>query len=96
MNSATTSIRVRGLGRSKLAALRGQARKLGISAESYAKQLIEDGLTLEQKAKSMSFDEIFAPAQARFRRSGMSEAELDALVDRARTRHHRRQTRRKR
>lgn len=88
MTSAVRSIRVRGLGRSKLAALRAHARKLGISAELYAKQLIEDGLTLEQKARTTSFDELFAPVQTRFRRSGMREAELDELVDQARTRHH--------
>jgi hypothetical protein len=55
--------------------------------------LIEDGLALERKARATSFDELFAPVQKRFLDSGMTEVELDRLVDAARKRHHRRSRR---
>ena len=77
----------------KLAVLRAQAEALGMTAEGYARQLIEDGMALERKARTTAFDELFAPVQERFRKSGMSEEELDALVDAARSRHQRRATR---
>ena len=90
MATSSSTIQVCGLGKGKLATLRAQAKTLGMSPEVYAKQLIEDGISLEQKARTTTFDELFAPAQARFRESGMSDEELDKLVDAARSRHHRR------
>ena len=90
MAEATATLRVSGLGKGKLAALRKQAKTLGLSTEGYAKQLIEEGVSLEQLARTKTFDELFAPVQARFRESGMTEDELDKLVDAARTRHHQR------
>ena len=82
------TIQVSGLGRSELAALRKQAKTLGLSAEGYATQLIKDGMSLEHLARTKSFDELFAPVQARFREIAMTEDDLDKLVDAARTRHH--------
>jgi hypothetical protein len=96
MASTISAIRVSGLGKSKLAALRAQAKKLGLSAEGYAKQLIEDGLSLQQQARTRTFDELFAPVQTRFQNSGMSEEDLDSLVDAARARHHERSSSKKR
>jgi hypothetical protein len=43
--SQATSILVSGLGRGKLTELRKQAKALGMSVQTYAKQLIEDGLS---------------------------------------------------
>jgi hypothetical protein len=83
---ASTSIQVSGLAKTKIAALRKQAKSLGMSAERYAKRLIEQGISLERQARTKSFDELFAPAQARFRASGMSEEGLDQLVGKARQR----------
>ena len=60
-----------------------------MSAEGYAKQLIEQGISLEQQARSKTFGQLYAPVQEQFRKSQMKEDELDKLVDRARTRHHR-------
>jgi hypothetical protein len=88
--ASSSTIQVSGLPRGELVALRSQARALGMSAEGYARQLIENGLALERKARTTSFDELFAPVQKRFRDSGMTEVELDRLVDAARRRHHRR------
>jgi len=93
MASSSSTIQISGLGKGKIAVLRAQAKTLGMSTERYAKQLIEDGISLERKARSMSFDELYAPVQARFRKSGLTEEELDKLVDSARTRHHRRTAR---
>jgi hypothetical protein len=95
MASHASTIEISGLERAKLAKLRQHAKSLGISAEHYAKQLIEEGLSLEQQARSKTFDELLAPVRAGFRRRGMSEEELDKLVDQARTRHHKRVTRKK-
>jgi len=89
----SSTIQVSGLGKGKLAVLRAQAKALGMTAEGYARQLIEEGILLERKARSTTFDELFAPVQARFRANGMSETDLDSLVDAARTRHHRRTSR---
>ena len=90
MAATATKIAIDGLGKTKLAALREQAKTLGMSAEGYALQLIEDGLLLEQRARTRTFDELFAPVQARFKKSGMTEAELDKIVDDARRSHHQR------
>lgn len=96
MAGTAATIRVSGIQKHKLAALRKQARALGMSTEGYARQLIEEGLILERRARSNSFDELFGPVRERFRASGMSDNELDKLVDGARTRHQRRTSRRKR
>jgi hypothetical protein len=66
-----------------------------MTPEEYAKKLIEDAISLEQEARTQSFDQLFAPVQQHFRQSGMTERELDEMVDAARTRHHRRTSRKK-
>jgi hypothetical protein len=78
-----------------MAALRAQAKAAGMTADAYASRLLEEAIALEQEARATPFDTLFAPVQRRFRESGMSEAELDALVDAARKRHHRRTSRKK-
>jgi hypothetical protein len=83
------TIQVSGLGKQELAALRAQAKSLGRSAEGYAKQLIQDALSLEHIARIKTFDELYAPAQAAFRESGMTEEDLGQLVDKARARYRR-------
>jgi hypothetical protein len=92
---ATMTIQVSGLGRQEIAKLRAQAKTLGLSAEGYAKQLIQDGILLEHVARTKTFDELYAPAQAAFRESGMTEEELGHLVDQARGRYRRRSSKRK-
>ena len=95
MASAGITIQVSGLGKEQVAALRKQAKTLGLSTETYVKRLIEDGLTLEHRARSKSFDELAAPLRSEFKRSGMSGEELDRLVDAARTRQQQRSRRKK-
>jgi len=86
MATIAATIQVSGLSKQKLAALREQAKALGMSAEGYATHLIEEGIALERLARTKTFDELYGPAQARFRKSGMSEDDLDHLVARARSR----------
>jgi hypothetical protein len=95
MANAPTTLSVSGLARKKLATLRAQAKAAGMTPDAYARMLLEDGIALQQQAKTSPFDVLLAPVRRRFRESGMTEAELDALVDAARKRHHRRTSRKK-
>jgi hypothetical protein len=95
MADGSSTLRVSGVTRQKMAALRAQAKAAGMTADAYASRLLEEAIALEQEARATPFDALFAPVQRRFRESGMSEAELDALVDAARKRHHRRTSRKK-
>lgn len=76
-----------------MALLRKQAKTLGMNVEGYARHLIEEGISLERKARTTTFDELYAPVQARFHRSQMSEGDLDRLVNAARSRRRGRTTR---
>jgi hypothetical protein len=87
---SASTIQVSGLAKQKLTALRRQAMEAGMSAELYAKRLIEEGILLENEARNTTFDDLYAPVHKHFRQIGMKEEELDQLVDAARTRHHRR------
>ena len=95
MASAGITIQVSGLGKQQVAGLRKQAKTLGLSTETYVKRLIEDGLILEHRARSESFDELTAPLRSEFKKSGMKGEELDTLVDAARTRHQQRSRKKK-
>ncbi len=53
-----------------------QARELGKTPDGYVASLID--------AASLTFDEILAPVRARFKKSGVSEEELDNAVTTAR------------
>jgi hypothetical protein len=95
MTSTETTIQISGLAKQQVAALRKQAKKLGVSAERYAKQLIENGLALEHRARTETFDKLVAPLRTDFKKSGMNGNELNRLVDAARTRHHEHSRRKK-
>jgi hypothetical protein len=95
MTSSASTIEISGLERAKLVKLRQNAKALGISAEHYAKQLIEDGLSLEHKARTKTFDELLEPVRTGFRQRQMTEKKIDKLVDEARTRHHHRGSRKR-
>src|SRR5579863_1720146 len=92
MSAATPTLRISGLAKNKVRALNSYAKNAGISPEEYAKQLIEDGLERHQDAQGRSIDELWAPVREEFQKSGMTEAELDELVDAARRRDNRRQS----
>lgn len=61
-----------------------------MTPQRYVRQLIEDDLALDRKARSTTFAELIGPGRE------VDEQELDRLVDAARTRHHRRVARRDR
>ena len=64
-----------------------KARALGMTPQAYIESLID--------AAGMTFDEILAPVREDFRKSGMSEDELDDLVTTARKSIHRKSQRNK-
>lgn len=56
-----------------------RAARDGKTVEDVAQELIERGM-----AEPRTFAEIFAPIRKEFAESGMTEAELDALIEEAR------------
>jgi hypothetical protein len=95
MASAGSSIHVSGLGRQTIASLKSRAKAEGLSVEGYVKELIQAEMSVAEMARRKTIDEVFAPVQKRFRESGMSEEELDRLVDVARTEHYNQVTKKK-
>ncbi len=53
-----------------------------MTPERYIRYLIEEDLALDRKAKTTTFSELMGPGR------NVDEAELDQIVDEARTRHH--------
>jgi hypothetical protein len=81
---SSASIQISGLRRETIASLKSQAKAKGLSVEGYIKEIIEAEISMSDLARRKTIDEVFAPAQRQFRESGMSEQELDRLVDAAR------------
>ena len=92
---STASIQISGLRPQTVASLKSQAKVHGLSVEGYVKEIIEAEMSISEMAKQMTIDQVFAPAQKQFRESGMSEAELDRLIDAARHQKPTKVTRRK-
>ena len=67
----------------KMAELASKDQSLGLTPERYVQKLIEQDLALDRKARNTTFAELMGPGRE------VDEAELDRLVDEARTRHHR-------
>src|SRR5438067_2160837 len=81
-----TTLQVRNLAKKKLTELRRIAAREGVSASEYVKDLIEHHLQIAAEARTKTFAELSKPFQEAF--GHLSEAEIDAMVDAARTRHH--------
>lgn len=94
MSSAMT-LQVTGLGRRKMAEVSERAKGLGMTPKQYVKHLLETDLAIAREARTTTFAEIMAPVREEFRQSGMTERQLDELVDRARTRRRGQNRRRK-
>jgi len=90
---STLTFHLDNLPRTRVNAIKRRAKELGVTQDRYIKKLIEDDLAQERRARTMTFDEIAAPFRKAF--DGVSDDELDRLVDAARTHHHQR-TKRKR
>jgi hypothetical protein len=84
--TAKLEIRGLGLGKQKMIALTAKAKRLGLTPSRYVRQLVEDDLAIENDAQSMTLAQIMAPVRKEFRESGMTEKELDAIVNGARSR----------
>jgi hypothetical protein len=76
---STLSFREFGLPPALLKAVKKRARSAGTTAREYVRLLIERDLLAEK-----SFDEILRPIRADFRKSGITEGQLDEIVERAR------------
>jgi hypothetical protein len=74
------SLRVTGLSQRKLSALAERAKRCGLTPERYVKQLVERDLEISEEARTKTFAEIMGPGQP------VDEEELDRLVERARNR----------
>jgi len=84
MAAPATSLQVENLPQRKLSALKRKAQRMGLTAGTYVRQLIEDDLELDRIAQNTSLDELAAP----FRKAleGVSDDEIDRRVEAARTR----------
>jgi hypothetical protein len=76
---SSLSVQDLGLLPAQLRAVRKKAQHEGKTTPEYVRGLIEQDLLADK-----SFDEILRPIRDDFRKSGMTEAQLDELVDRAR------------
>jgi hypothetical protein len=84
MSLAATEIRIAKLPRRQASALKRKAKQMGLSTEDYVKQLIEDDLALDEKAKTLSLSELAAP----FRKAltGATEEDIVQIVSESRSR----------
>ncbi|HVT81965.1 MAG TPA: hypothetical protein VHM90_15075 [Phycisphaerae bacterium] len=90
MSSITTDIHIRGLARKQFGQITQKAKRLGLTPEKYIKKLVEQDLAISHAARTKSFQELLGPG------TEVDDAELDQLIDKARTAHHRQTTQRKR
>jgi len=83
MSSPAAAI-VNELPRRQAAALKRKVKRLGLTPDSYLKQLIEEDLALDLVAERTSLHELAAP----FRKAlaAASDAEIDQIVKKARKR----------
>ncbi len=72
-----------------MSALTNRAKRLGMTPEGYVKQLVEEDLAIAQEARTKTFAEILGPG------TEVDEAEVDRLVELAKTQHHKASTRRR-
>ena len=83
MSAQTETIEITGLPEGTREAIRELSQSKGKSAEEYLRTLIEAELLSQHP-----FAEILAPIREGFRKSGMTEEQLDALFEQAREKVH--------
>jgi hypothetical protein len=89
MSIAFKNIQVKGLARQKWVKIQRRASQLGMTTEGYLKHLVDEDLAISHRAKTTTFSELMPTARK------ANEAELDRLVESARTQYHRRASRRR-
>jgi hypothetical protein len=77
--SAASILQELGLRQDAVKALKRKARERGKTTPEYLRALIESDLLAEK-----TFDQVLAPIREGFRKSRLTERELDELLDRAR------------
>lgn len=75
----TDTIQITGLPPSVIEAVENRAKEIGATAEDYVRYLIEEDL-----ASTMNMRVLFAPVREQIRESGISETELDEMLEAAR------------
>jgi RecB family exonuclease len=76
------TLQIKDLPSRKWIAIRRKAQQLGTTPERYLRALIDEDLALDRKAQSVSLSELGRPFEKAL--EGVSDSELDELVDRAR------------
>ena len=72
----TDTIQITGLPPSVIEAVENRAKEIGTTTEDYVRYLIEEDL-----ASTLSMRVLFAPVREQIRESGISETELDELLE---------------
>ncbi|HMD53660.1 MAG TPA: hypothetical protein VKJ65_03815 [Phycisphaerae bacterium] len=83
----TQSFKNIGLRPAQVLAIKRKARRMGLTPETYVRELIRNDLELDRKVQSSSLHKLAVPFQQAL--GHISDQELDHRVDIARTRHHR-------
>lgn len=77
-----TTIRLRDLSARQVSELRRRASTRGVTPEEYVKRLIEEDLAIDEDVKQTTIAELATPLRETF--GHLSDAEIDAFVDKAR------------
>ncbi|CAN5440610.1 hypothetical protein BH20ACI1_BH20ACI1_28380 [soil metagenome] len=72
----TDTIQITGLPPSVIEAVENRAKEIGATAEDYVKYLIEEDL-----ASTLSMRVLFAPVREQIKESGISDTELNELLE---------------
>ncbi len=75
----TDTIQITGLPPSMIEAVENRAKEIGTTTEDYVRYLIEEDLS-----STLSMRVLFAPVREQIRESGISETEMDELLEEAR------------
>jgi hypothetical protein len=84
-----TTLQVKGLDRRAMSELTTKAKRLGMTPARYIRELVEEDLALDRKARTTTLAQIMSSSRE------VDGAALDKLVDASRKRHHRRATRKR-
>jgi hypothetical protein len=77
-----TAIQLRDLSRRQLTEIRRRASTRGMTPEQYIKRLVEEDLAIDEDVKHATLAELAAPLRETF--GHLSDADIDAFVDKAR------------